>query len=415
LALRATLAKNVNGTRFGCIDHFSFGKKMPRGLPTASELMESKSVTFFSIDTDIIQSLGYKFQEGALFALRLQRPSWLHIVVTEIVQREVMAHRIEPVEQSIEELRGALARAQRLSGYDMSEVQRVISEMPLAKTSRDRFVVEFRQFLDHLGGSVLPFDGPDLARQMFTRYFSQLAPFEARKEKKSEFPDAAALLVLESYARERKTRGILISKDGGWSNFAKDSESLYCVKTLDDFVALFKSTGENADLVKGKVKVSLQDPAGDLNYQIEQELARYVEGAFWRAGDPYSDYSLRVESDVVGVGYDSCELNPDALSLWFVEHDPTLCTVELALAVNVDLNVSNDFYQYDTIDHDEFIVASDEVEKRVQIEVDVFLTCRGDLLKDAVDDWEVEIGISGGDFRFEVGRVNPRFDDDDDR
>lgn len=68
---------------------------MPSGLPSAQALLEDKSVEFFSIDTDVIQGLGFKFSEGALRALPWQRPSWLTIQQTEIVEREVHAHRME--------------------------------------------------------------------------------------------------------------------------------------------------------------------------------------------------------------------------------------------------------------------------------------------------------------------------------
>ena len=385
---------------------------MPKGLPTASELMEQRAVTFFSIDTDVIQSLGYKFNVGALSALRLQRPGWLSIRLTEVVQREIMAHRMEPVEQSVQELRSALAKAQRLAGYDMTDVQKCIHEMPLAKIASERFTDEFDGFLHQLGGSVLPLDGPELAQQMFARYFAERAPFESRKEKKAEFPDAAALLVLEGHARDQKTRGILISKDGGWSNFANESDVLYCVKSLEEFVALFESTGDNADSVKSKVKASLIDPSSELSLQLEEQLSRHVEGVFWRVDDVYSGYNLRVEADVHGVGFDGSAIDPDDLRLWFVEHDPTVCTVELTISIKANLDIGIDFYQYDSVDRDEVNVASDEINKPVQIDVEVFLTCRGDLLGDTVDEWDVDIGISGGDYRVDVGEVNPEPGDD---
>ena len=385
---------------------------MPKGLPTASELMEQRAVTFFSIDTDVIQSLGYKFNVGALSALRLQRPGWLSIRLTEVVQREIMAHRMEPVEQSVQELRSALAKAQRLAGYDMTDVQKCIHEMPLAKIASERFTDEFDGFLHQLGGSVLPLDGPELAQQMFARYFAERAPFESRKEKKAEFPDAAALLVLEGHARDQKTRGILISKDGGWSNFANESDVLYCVKSLEEFVALFESTGDNADSVKSKVKASLIDPSSELSLQLEEQLSRHVEGVFWRVDDVYSGYNLRVEADVHGVGFDGSAIDPDDLRLWFVEYDPTVCTVELTISIKANLDIGIDFYQYDSVDRDEVNVASDEINKPVQIDVEVFLTCRGDLLGDTVDEWDVDIGISGGDYRVDVGEVNPEPGDD---
>ena len=70
---------------------------MPSGLPSAQALLEDKSVGFFSIDTDVIQGHAYKFLAGALRALPLQRPVWLTIQQTEIVEREVHTHRMEPV------------------------------------------------------------------------------------------------------------------------------------------------------------------------------------------------------------------------------------------------------------------------------------------------------------------------------
>ena len=38
---------------------------MPSGLPSAQALLEDKSVGFFSIDTDVIQSHAYKFSAGS--------------------------------------------------------------------------------------------------------------------------------------------------------------------------------------------------------------------------------------------------------------------------------------------------------------------------------------------------------------
>jgi hypothetical protein len=76
-----------------------------------------------------------------------------------------------------------------------------------------------------LNGGVLRHEGSTLAHDMFARYFLQHPPFEQKK--KSEFPDAASLLLLEEFAVKNNTQGILISKDGGWSKFAKQSERLY--------------------------------------------------------------------------------------------------------------------------------------------------------------------------------------------
>ena len=88
---------------------------MPEGLPTAAALIEQKAVTFFSIDTDVIQSHGYKFGEGALHALKLQRPNWFHIQIIDVVEREVLAHRMDAVSKVVQEMQTAISGVQRVA------------------------------------------------------------------------------------------------------------------------------------------------------------------------------------------------------------------------------------------------------------------------------------------------------------
>ena len=171
---------------------------MPQGLPTAAALIEHRAVTFFSIDTDVIQSHGYKFGEGALHALALQRPHWFQVQLTDIVAREVLAHRIEAVSKAVQEMQTAISVVQRVVGQDLRQIKDAFDVLDSERVARERFTQELQNFVTRLGGGVLPLDGHTLARDLFVRYFEQLPPFESKK--KSEFPDAASLLVLESYA-----------------------------------------------------------------------------------------------------------------------------------------------------------------------------------------------------------------------
>ncbi len=382
---------------------------MPEGLPSAAVLIEQKAVTFFSIDTDVIQSHGFKFSEGALHALRLQRPQWLQIQLTEVVEREVMAHRMDPVSKAVQELQTAITSVQRLSGQDMSVVKESFEKFDSEPVVRERFSNEMRTFLEQLNGGVLRLEGSTLAHDMFARYFLQHPPFEQKK--KSEFPDAASLLLLEEFAVKNNTQGILISKDGGWSKFAKQSERLYCVNSLEEFAGLFESKSEKADRVKAKVKHALLDPTSHLSLQLDSALDNHVSGAFWNADEIYSGYALRVEAEVNQASYQDSDWHLDGLALWLIEHDPSVCTVEISVSVTVDLEVGVDFYQYDTIDHEEICMGSDEITRQVTLNVEVFLLCHGDLFVESVDEWEVDIEITGGEYLVEIGEVNPDYDD----
>lgn len=380
---------------------------MPEGLPTAVALIEQRAVTFFSIDTDVIQSHGYKFGEGALHALALQRPNWFQVQLTDVVEREVLAHRMDAVSKAVQEMRSAISGAQRIVGQDLRAIKDAFDALDSERVARERFTREFRDFVTRLGGGVLTLDGRTLAHDLFVRYFEQLPPFEVKK--KSEFPDAASLLALESYARQHGTQGIVVSKDGGWAAFAKESDYLYHVSTLDELVALFESKGEKADKVKDKLIRELSDPSSDLAHQLEATLEAHVAGAFWNVDDIYSGFSLRVEAEVNQVNYHNSDVDLDRLGLWLVEHDPTVCTVEVSVTITVDLDIGVEFFQYDTIDHEEMGMGSDEISRRVEIDIDLFIKCQGDLLDAPVDDWDIGFEIEGGDYRVEVGEVNPDY------
>jgi len=382
---------------------------MPKGLPTAAALIEQRAVTFFSIDTDVIQSHGYKFGEGALHALAFQRPSWFQFQLTDVVEREVLAHRMDAVSKAVQEMQSAILGAQRVVGQDLQAIKDAFDTLDSERVARERFTREFRDFVTRLGGGVLPLDGHALAHDLFVRYFEQLPPFEVKK--KSEFPDAASLLALESYARNHGTQGIVVSKDGGWAAFAKESDHLYHVSSLDELVALFESKGEKADKVKEKLVRELSDPASELAQQLEAALENHVAGAFWNVDDIYSGFSLRVEAEVNQVSYHDSDVDMDRLGLWLVEHDPTVCTVEISVTITVDLDISVEFFQYDTIDHEEMGMGSEEISRRVEVGIDLFLMCQGDLLDAPVDDWDIGFEIEGGDYRVEVGEVNPDYGD----
>lgn len=384
---------------------------MPKGLPSAEALM-ARSVTFFSIDTDVIQALGYKFSEGALHALALQRPSWVEIRLTEIVEREVMAHRTEPVGKAITELLSALANTQRLTSTDLHAIKEQVDAMHLADKTRDRFAGEFAHFLERLGGVVLPLDGEKLAKMMFDRYFEQRPPFEQRKDKKHEFPDAAALLVLEEHAKSKKTQGVLISQDEGWSKFAQESEHLYCVKSLEEFAALFESTGKNAEEVIDKIVNALNDSASDLYQQLDSEIRFHADHSDWEVGEIYTGYTHRVEGAVIGTRYVDGTIDFDSISIWFVEHDPSMCTVELTVTITFDLDIEADFFQYDTIDHDEFSAGSAVASRQVEVELELFIECRGDLLASQVDDWDIDFNVPKGEYLVDVGEVEPDYSSD---
>ena len=66
---------------------------MPKGPPSPDQIIGRK-VTFFSIDTNVMEGKGFDFNRGALNVLHLQRPAWMTLQLSDIVEREVNDHRL---------------------------------------------------------------------------------------------------------------------------------------------------------------------------------------------------------------------------------------------------------------------------------------------------------------------------------
>ena len=109
---------------------------------------------------------------------------------------------------------------------------------------------------------------------------------------------------------------------------------------------------------------------------------------------------------------ESIEFSLDDLSIWLVEHDTTVCTIEVPANVKIELRVLIEFYRYDSLDGDEVNVGSNELSTEIDLDVDVVLVCTGDLLEAPVEEWDVAVGVSGDNYRVEIGEVNPDYRED---
>jgi hypothetical protein len=104
---------------------------MPKDLPTAAQAWED--VSFFSIDTNLIQAAGYNFAQGALHQLPNQLPESIGLQLPEIVVSEIVKHRMESVHKAHKLLQGAADELHRLTTIDVSEVRGSLTSSTLSR------------------------------------------------------------------------------------------------------------------------------------------------------------------------------------------------------------------------------------------------------------------------------------------
>ncbi len=368
---------------------------MPKNLPTAAQAWED--VTFFSIDTNLIQAAGYNFAQGALHQLPNQLPESIGLQLPEIVVSEIVKHRMESVHKAHKLLEGAADELHRLTTFDVSEVRGSVERLNAINAATRRFTQQVHDYAAQCRGAVLPTAGVDAVESLFADYFAQKPPFGLSEKKKSEFPDALCLWQLEQYAKDNNTIGIIASDDRGWKQYAAESERLYCANSIDELTALFAATNEHAESIKTKIAAAVKDGDSPLGTALAHSLSQHVTNAHWDASEVYTGSSYRVEAEAYDANVVEYSIDGDT-SVWSVKGEPTTWIVELTVRVKASVDVSCEFFAWDSIDKEELSLGSQEFSSEEEVDIEVFLTCSDVHLETEPSDWDTDIEIADGSY-----------------
>ena len=198
-------------------------------------------------------------------------------------------------------------------------------------------------------------------------YFAEEPPFGATGRRKSEFPDAFALLSLEALAAQQGKFLVCVSRDKGWAAFAARSEHLVCVDRLEEAIGFF-----NGALQSIADEIALSWREGKLEH-----LQKTVESAF--------EYRLDA-LDFLVTGHADLELEGEAFG-GALQHvlrasiekpnvigaDSGTVTFSIRLQALVGFEACFTFYVYNDVSDDYFDVGSQDeyVEKVLPFELSV--------------------------------------------
>ncbi|WP_225422568.1 PIN domain-containing protein [Pseudomonas huaxiensis] len=287
----------------------------------------------------------------------------------------------------------------------MTAIDDSFDKLTVEHSASQHFRQQIRDYVDTCQGTILPIEGELLTARIFELYFQPSPPFGIRQSKKSEFPDATSLLLLENYAKDQNTKGLLASADEGWSKFAESSDYLYCVKSIDELTALFAATGDHAKAIEQKITDSISNDTSPLKDKLHDAIINHIDNSEWGTSDITTGSVSRVEADVYDKTLKSYEI--DSAEVWSAGDDKTTWVIELNISVVVDIQIEVEFFAWDSIDREEISLGSELFHSESNIEVEVFLTCSGVESESEPDDWEIEIEIAPGDYECEPESFEP--------
>jgi hypothetical protein len=305
-----------------------------------------------ALDTSTYEHYRFAFDKGLLLGLEqfLSIPPTL--LVSEVVRNEIVLH----LKKELSDAKSKACRALRLSRELVDDLAFAVAEKALDLDSIDtvgRAEQLIEQHLANTGAEVVAVENNtvDIAK-VLSRYFSAEPPFS--DQKKNEFPDAFALLSLESWAVENGTKVLIVSDDPDWKAFCESSSHLEYDPELSSAIAKFQKP--DPDITQ--VVKSLFEDGSTVTDAIEAALKKALEGFDGEVEVSLSDYceietpeltlvDFKIEQDAHG--------NP---MLKFVQVDENAVGVSLLAHAQIHVSLSYTFYLWDSVDREEIPLRS---------------------------------------------------------
>lgn len=370
---------------------------------TSSDLF-NRHITFFSLDTCIVQSEGYRFDQGALAKLPVVLTQPMKLILSAVVAGEIEKHRVEGVEGRANSALKALGSLSHISP-ELRDISESFKSIDVEGLERQRAQEEIADFVSKCGqGEILPVGSSGLLSKVFERYFSSAPPFSKVGKKKHEFPDAVALLSLEAYAERGDSSGLLISNDQDWIRYASSSARLYCLPSLDELLGLFEATTKFADEAKRDLVSELSDPRSPLGRQLENAVMLHFDQSYWNVDAVYGAFP-RLEVDVDETSLHDLSVDSSSVRIWDSDEDSGQWIAKVDVSTHVDLQVKARAFFWDSTDREEFELGRVTQTVEVHEVVPVFVTVGKASLEGSPDTWTTTIDIAPSSYEvpgFEV-------------
>lgn len=346
-----------------------------------------------TIDTSIFDGQGLALESGLLKHLEQFSHSPGTLVLSEIVIRELQKHLSEKAQESKAQIEKALRSAGLHLAVSEENRKKAGDLVSVAADPKEIARGRLTAFLVSTGARSIPVDGASV-NKLTQLYFDATPPFEKSGSKKSEFPDAIALMSLERWAEENNVVLLAVSGDKGWSDFAETSKWIDVVDHLGSAISLFQPYNAARSVVAEIQNVLFLNAKSDIENEICDAVIKSLEDAriSYDASSRF-DYDLE-EMDAEYTSHEYLEVDgKPQVNLVRVEENKIV--IQVPVEVSCVVRASFSLAVYDSIDKDYTPVGSTEVEREKSYEADALITLAGDYNKGFAELQIVEVEVRG--------------------
>jgi len=375
-----------------------------------AEAVKSGKIGYIALDTSIFDANARDLEGGRLKLLSQFKESNVPFLMPDVVLGELKNHMRDHAEKTQREYDATLkdlASSWKLPAENVQNSTKVLMEgLDAAAMVDDRIdafqkntgytLIAAKDYLD-IGG-------------LLAAYEARKPPFETNAKKKNEFPDAIALMSLEAYVKPSGKMALCVSKDKGWTDYAKGSQQLCSMEDLSTALSYFQADGV---LKKLAAKLSPQTQAaiffrklrdGQLEEAVNETGRRLQEYAESQGADVEATSSFRYEYYTGEVTLENIVFQ-NQFSL--VDSTDEEVTIEVTGSAAFKFYLEFNFYGWDSIDKEEFSIGSREIVPEYVKAFKALITVP--LEEEDMEDVSVE--ITELDTHVEFGDIGPKHHD----
>ena len=362
-----------------------------------------------TIDTCIFINHQYKFDSGLLEKLKYFSASNYPLVLSEIVIKETLAKIEEQIKQSKTSLLANIKDNSPKLFLDHTVIDKFKTLLVQEVDDADFGAKKLNAFMKSVGAKTIPASSIEIDK-LINMYFEIQPPFENKKNKRKEFPDALALMSLESWAIEKNIKILAVSRDKGWAGFAATSKHIDVTEDLAEAIETFQAPSTIRDslfqLLAGlpdKKPQNFYDSLFKLlSERIEDHLIYPEATSAYRYEASSACLCLEEFNFVTDSEGNALESVLEGLDMKWA--------VGITLNITVSASASFEFNVKDGIDRDMVLIGSADVTKKVTFESSVILEINvGENLKDL----ELEtLALTSFPSEINFGKIEPDYGDE---
>jgi hypothetical protein len=297
-------------------------------------------------------------------------------VLSVVVKSELEKHVAKRVRDAREKVSTAIRLANK--HLDCADEECAACEEKLCGVGDDVTLAGIRvsDFIEASGAEVIGAEYVD-AERLTDMYFNSEAPFEETGKKKNEFPDALALLAIESWA-EDNGKILAVSLDNGWKKFAEDSDWVDVIDDIGHAIQKFQIPNFTNRVIEELDDVLLKSSKHHIIDAIGEAISDSLDGVDIDIEAVSSfgyDYEYP-EANVVNFEFSRVgKLGGRFVELVRIEPDRIVVRVSALVECTVACDFS--FYVYDGIDKEDIELGSNSLSTEESYNTDILITIVG--------------------------------------